>query len=169
MSPHPTPSPQRSLWSPAALALGPPPGAVGVTLNLERLVRQVSQVGARRGLERSGRVGSPHLSGGLLGTRQPGSAAGLKRARISVLSHAAVAFGSLNSPRHPYTPPDHPPLPVLKARVPQQWGDGGSARFTASRAEVLVCAKGGDGHLRVRAAAAGGRRGAGEGARGDET
>ena len=66
-------------------------------------------------------------------------------------------------------PPDHPPLPVLKARVPQQWGDGGSARFTPSRAEVLVCAKGGDGHLRVRAAAAGGRRGAGEGARGDET
>lgn len=35
----------RSLWSPAALALGPPPGAVGATLNLERLVRQVSQVG----------------------------------------------------------------------------------------------------------------------------
>ncbi|KIZ01806.1 putative serine/threonine-protein kinase GCN2 [Monoraphidium neglectum] len=33
----------RSLWSPAALALGPPPGAVGATLNLERLVKLVSQ------------------------------------------------------------------------------------------------------------------------------
>ncbi len=33
----------RALWSPAAAALAPPPGAVGVTLNVERLVKLVSQ------------------------------------------------------------------------------------------------------------------------------
>ncbi|KAI8469455.1 MAG: hypothetical protein J3K34DRAFT_459347 [Monoraphidium minutum] len=69
----------RSLWSPAALALGPPPGAVGATLNLERLVRLVSQ-----------------------------------------------------------------------ARMPHRWADSGSARFPPSQADVLVCARGGDGHLRLR-------------------
>jgi hypothetical protein len=41
--PPPAPPTGRSLWSPAALALGPPPGAVGATLNLERLVKLVSQ------------------------------------------------------------------------------------------------------------------------------
>jgi hypothetical protein len=34
----------RALWSPAAHAAGPPPGAYGATLNVEKLVRLLAQV-----------------------------------------------------------------------------------------------------------------------------
>lgn len=61
---------------------------------------------------------------------------------------AGVVFLSAPCGSHPVaSPPNHP---RLQARVPQQWADSGSARFTPSRAEVLVCCKGGDGHLKVR-------------------